>query len=1258
MQARNLSFSTSGDTFSMSAPSATLSAVKSKDIGLNGVSAGAVQLKRRGERTDLSVAGVRSQSGQIKDGKLTGVSADRLTIVDLPGSTDFITTNLKAAEWNIDGTRVRGIEAPVATFNNTPGPLTVYADKLRIASIDSETAVVGSLNVGGVRLTVLRGRVEARSDDVDAGTVSLKASASLPNGGTLESVTIEKPIYILEPSGRYRASADMSIGGGALGSIALGAARASVEASNNQVALNNLNAEVMNGQLTGTAVVGLNDRTRSTLNGEFTNLDLSKLVALQGGRITPLDGQTSGRVDLTFTGTNFRHASGTVNADITANAGSADTGRIPLAGQIRLSATDGLFNVDVAELHTDNSRLSATGRFDLRQDDSNLNVALNSTDASEVERLARVLGLSGSLQEQIDEMQVTVAGNLTFNGQVTGNLYDPVIEGRASLASLSMRGRPLGSVSADLYSSPLLTELRNGKLEQPDGGNAVFSVSIPATGTDNTQVKATLTNVNAGGLLAALPIELPERIRDLSGQMSGTVDITGLPNKANGSVDLSAATGVIAGQSFDSLKVKAVFSGTAVNLETAEMRVGAGRFTANGTYDRLSKAFDLNLGGTAVPMPLWAALLPPNDSLPPVAGDVDFTARATGVYERPTTYDVSFSGRSPNLVVNQNSLGALTFNGRTVNNILTADLTADLNGRPQVVNATINFGNDDMPFRVATEFNQSPIAPFLSFIPQLKDMPITGTGTGHVEFGGNLSQLNAQGVREMTAAGLTGRAEFSQLSLQIQDTPLTAAEPVVISFNTREIVFEHARFAGAGSNMTIAGTKALTEDGVNNLSIDGRVNLNLLNLVSRDAFFAGFADTSIRLSGPNSTARLSGSANIVNGSVAAFLGTDRITVNRLNARVLFNTNQFEVDDASGYLGGGKFTASGGGTLDSLAIRAFRFTLDGSNITVPLPTDFITTGDAHLEISGIRRVRTDELQTTIAGRVFARRSLYSKDIDLASVVGARRDAILTGGGTSSIRAPRFDLIIEGRDALVVRNNVADLTASVSLSLTGDADNPQIVGRITADRGVIFFRKERYDVIRGVLEFPPNTEIDPVINLQAESDIAGYQVFVNLAGPLKDSEQLSATVRSNPALPQADVVSLITTGNLANAAGGIPTLAQTGINTAAEILTDTIINNPARKATDKLFGLNVFEIDPIISGQQVNPQARLTVGRQINNNLRVTYSTNLSQDQNQVLALEYRVSNKLSFVAQYEQRSLTNVTRSRDNFSFEIRFRRRF
>lgn len=1256
---RDLRVSWANDDLQMTASSAQARSLTSKSYSLSGVSGKDLKVRHHTDgATNVDIEGLRSASGRIKDSNLKDIAADKLSVTDLPHSTALNMKNLRAVEVDINGTRVTGVEAPNVDLSTRPGaaPVIIYADKARVAKIDAGSAILGTLNIGGVRLTIAQGRVEARSDDIDAGTVTLTKTAAIPNGGTLDAVKIVRPVYIVEPSGRYRATADMSIGGGTLGSVSLGTATAKVDINNDRAAINDIAASVMNGSLNGSATVALNSRSQSSIKGDFANLDLSKLIAIGGGNLNPFDGQTTGRVDLTFPGSSFRTATGTITADIAASPGQED--RIPVNGQVKLSAINGLFNVDVADLHTDKSRLSATGRFDTRSNDSNLALMLRSTDASEIDRMVRVVGFSPDLQHQLDSMQVQVAGNLNFDGTVTGNFTEPTLNGKASLDSLSMRGRLLGSVSTDISSSPVGLELANGKLLQPDGGSATFTASVPNGGVNNASIKAALTNVNARNLLAALPIELPERIRDLDGQTSGTVDIAGLPDQATGSVDLAAAHGTIAGQTFDGLNVKAVFNGTLVNIQQGEMRLGAGRLSVTGTYDRASTSFDFDLGGQTVPAPLLLALLPKTDSIPVITGDVDFTAKASGLSSRTPTWVVNFNGSAPNVQVGDNTLGQVTFKGQTTGQVLTADLTATLNGRPQVINASVNFGDENLPFKATTNFDQSPLEPFLAFVPQLKGFPITGTGTGHVEFGGNLSSIDASGNRVTSAANLSGTAEFSQLALQLQDTPLSAVEPVVIRFNPQEIVFEKARFAGGGSNMTIAGTKALTADGINNLSIDGRVNLNLLNLASKDVFFSGFADTSVRLLGPNATARLSGTANIVNGSVATFLGSDRFTVDRLKARVIFTTNQVEIEEATGYLGGGKFTANGGGVLNGLAVQAFRFSLDGDNVTVPLPKDFITTGDAQLEITARRERPSDALQMTIGGRVFARRSLYSKDIDLSNIFGVRREPILTSPGGLML-PPRFDLTIEGRDALVVKNNIADLTASVSLTLTGDADNPSLSGRITATGGTIFFRKDRYEVQRGVLEFPPETAIEPVVNLQAETEIAGYQVFVNLSGPLRETEELNATVRSSPALPQADVVSLITTGSLSNAEGGIPTLAQSGIRTAAEVLTDTIINAPVRKATDKLFGLNVFEIDPIISGQNLaNPGARLTVGRQINNKLRVTYSTNLSQDQNQLLSFEYRVSNKLSFVAQYEQRPLSNVTRNRDVFSFEVRFRKRF
>lgn len=1268
LRTRNLKFSMPGGRVDISASNATAGAFVTKDYRLDGVTGQNLRVRNSKGSTDVDASNVRSKKANIAGAKIDSLSAGKFELRDKPNSTGVRLRDVRAGQVESDGTYIDGVESPELTIDNANGTTIVYADKSRVARIDTGSAVLGNLNIAGVRLTIRNGTIEGKSNDIDAGNIALTKNIQNPAGGTLENVRISSPVFVVERSGRYRATADMSIGGGILGSVSLGSATAKVNVTNERAELTDVAASVMDGSVDGSVTIGFNNRTQSKIDARFTNLDLSKIVALQTGRVVPIEGNTTGEAHLTFDGTNYRTTSGTLNASVTANAGKNETARIPINGDINLTASQGLFEIAKAEFSTGKSTLTASGRFDLKDDDSNLTVALRSSDAAEVERFAEVTEISPELDRQFKSMEMQFAGNLSFDGTITSNLYDPRVAGNASIGSLIMRNRVLGSVTTKIDVYPIDetdadgtihlagVELRDGKLNELLGGTADFEILIPSGGANNVTVNADLRGVDAGNLLAALPVDLPARISDLNGKTTGKVNITGLPDNANGSVDLSALTGTIAGQSFDNLKVKALLQGTEIIIETAEMRVGQGLVTAKGTYDRTNTAFDLNLTGNQVPLPLVLAFLPPNESIPVITGAVDITARAVGVGENSSTYDVTFEGVARTVTIGENGVGDVTFNGKTVDQVLTANLMANLEGSTQIISGTLRFSDERLPYSVTTVFDQSPLTPYLAFVPQLKGYPVSGTGTGRIELNGTLRSRNSLGELVVDASNASGSAQFSQLALVIQDTPLAAAEPLSIKFNSSQVEFENAKFAGGGSNMTITGTVALANSASNNLSVDGRISLNLLNLVTKDTFFAGTADVAVRYIGSFGSARLSGTAYTENASVATFIGTDRLSLDRIKTRVVFTADQAEIEEATGYLGGGRFTATGGALLKGLSVSTYRMSLNGANITVPLPQDFLTTGDARLEISGIRG-QGGNLTTTIAGRVFAKRSLYSKDIDLANLVGARRERSLSGSNGSGSPV-RFELIIEGRDALIVRNNIADLTASVSLVLTGDANEPRLSGRITANSGTLFYRKDRYDVQRGTLEFPPDTAIEPIVNLQAESEIAGYQIFVSLICQLNDVERCNATVRSSPALPSDDVVSLITTGNLSNTAGGIPTLAQTGINTAAEILTDSIINNPARKATDKLFGLNVFEIDPIISGQQLNPSARLTVGRQINNNLRVTYSTNLSQDQNQVLALEYRVSNKLSFVAQYEQRSLSNVTRNRDNFSFEIRFRRRF
>jgi translocation and assembly module TamB len=1263
VQTANVKVNSLNGVTDVNAPNVRAESVKTKDIDLKDVTARNLKVRDNPNSVNIKADNLQAQNAQTKEARLKNLSANNVNVDRQNGVTDITAQNLTADQIDANNARIGNVTASQITVRDNPNEMIIYSDGLKVAKIETDSAVLGSLNIAGVRLTIRQGVIEGTSGEIDAGNVTLTKNKDLSQGGSLGNVKIYKPIFVIEPSGRYRASADMSLGGGVLGSINLGAARAAVAVNNEQVDLRNLTADVMDGKLNGNATIAFDTRRRSEIKADFTNLNIGKLLALQGGRIVPIEGQTTGNVDISFNGTNFKTASGNLVADITANAGTSEKGFVPVNGRVKATATNGLFNLNYAKLNTDKSEFNADGQFDLNGDNSNLNLALNSTDAGEIERIFRVLSLSPEFERQIDEYQAEFAGNLKFNGNLIGNISDPTINGNASLDSLILRGRNLGSLETGIFVSPVERKLDNGILREADGGTLAFNLTIPNGGTNNISVDATLNKINIGNILTSLPIDLPENLRGLQAATSGTLNLKGLPKAMEGEANLTATNGTLKGETFDNLEANAVFSGTLITIEKFNAKFGDGNLTAAGTYQTDTNAFNFDVEGKNIIFARIRPFIAEIEDIPDIGGMIDLKAKAIGIADNSTTYDINFNGTGRSVTINGNTLGDIVFNGKTENQQLIANLTANLEGQQQNITANINFADENIPLRAETVFDNSEIAPYIALIrPPSNNITLSGTATGRVFLEGNLRMLNAKGKREFTSENLRGFAEFSRFDLLINQTPLNAVEPIRIDFNSREVVVNNAKFAGGGSNVVVNGTKALRDNGINNLAIDGRINLTILNLASKskNAFFAGLADVNVRLTGPNKTSRLNGSAELQNASAAFFVGTERITFERITGNAIFTSNQVQLNQLNGFLGGGKFTATGGAFLDDkLNLQAFRVNLTGNNVTVPLPKDFRTTGDAQIEING--KQGATEFNTFIAGKINAKRSIYTRDIDLADVISGRREGSLSQGddGNSPFGNVQLDLIVEGRDALVVRNNLADLTASLSLRVSGDLDFPQVAGRITANSGTLFYRNDRYILQRGELIFPPNTgEIEPLVNIQAESEISGYQVFVNLNGKLTDTENLQATVRSNPALPQADVISLITTGSLANTENGIPTLAQSGITTAAEVLTDEVINKPIAKATDKLFGLNKFQLDPIISGQRLNPTARLTVGRQINRNLAVTYSTNLSEDQNQVLALEYRVSNRLSFVAQYAQRSLSNVTRNKDSFSFEIRLRRRF
>ena len=1173
--------------------------------------------------------------------RVNGITASNLQVRSENSVTTAKIGNVKAGTISASGAQVKGVTANGIDVTNRDGVTSVVVKDVQVGATSAAGAEIGNLNIAGVRLSVRNRRIEGSTADIDAGTVKFA-------DGQAENVKLARPVFVVEPSGSYRATADLSIGGGVLGSMNMGQARATVVATNREVQLNNFTADVFRGRASGNARIAIARGGTSQVRADFNELDIAGPLTALAGSAVPLAGRATGRVDLTFPGTEFKLASGTVTTRLTAETGEVSEDRIPITGEVAMRADRGTFDIQQVNLQTPATRLTASGRFSF-ENDSNLQVDLNSSDAAELQTVLISSGLLPDVEEQMREYGIGLAGQLAFNGNIRGSLDSPNVNGKFSVGTLIVNGTEFGALAASVSMNDQEIRIPDGNLSERDGGGVQFSLIKPRNGENNMSVEATLDRFSARNLFALSPTSKNTQLTsDTQSDVSGQIKVQGIPDAMTGSADLRFGPGRLGGERLESLVARATFNGPNVNIENIDVRLGAGHIVASGNINTKSQAFDFQGRAENVQLAQLAALAN-RPGLPSITGVANFNGQITGSLadEDFSNYRITFDGEGRDVMINGRSAGTIALSGRTENQQLNITLKSGLLGPPQVVAANINLASPSLAARVETTFTNADLTNLFQIAMPGSGVRLSGTANGTIRAEGNLLDDD----ENFSLAGLSGTANFSELSFRVEDVQLSATTPLVVRFTPNEVAFDSARFTGPGTNIVLDGTLATAAGGRQTLNINGDLNMRVLNGISPDFFSSGTAVMAVRINGTFEDPRMLGTASINNGSVSVLLGNDRWTVANLRAAIRFTANQAQIDSLNGTLGGGRVSATGGALLDGFTVSAFRVNLIGDDVTVPFPEDFRSTLDADVEIRGSSR------EQLIGGTVNLRRAEYTEDIELADLIDTRRESIEQGAEIELTRSALFAALrVEGRNALVVRNNLADLVGSVSLQLDGPVNDPTISGRITATSGTLNFRNDRYDITRALVDLPPARNADPVLNIQAESQIRGYRVIVSLTGPLT---QPQATVRSEPALPQADVVSLITTGQLSSGDTSSSILAQSEVGAATSLLTDALINAPAQRATRKLFGLTRFEINPVIGGTTGStPAARLVLGQRISKEVTVTYSTNVTSDPNQILALEYRVSDRLSFVAQYEQASTRRLSARTNNFSFEIRFRKRF
>ncbi len=1025
-----------------------------------------------------------------------------------------------------------------------------------------------------------------------------------------------------------------------------------VTATRSEVIVPNFSGAIFGGNASGSARVRLDGRGTSEVKADLVALSLDKASAVSAGKRLPLRGTADGKVNLAWNGFDFKTAEGTANLKFKGSTltqdgteGAALLEGLPITGELNAVASQRHLKINNTLIQTGATTLTVSG--DMGWDKTGaLDVALNSSDAAELQTL--VLDLAKDLDpaaiKEFTEQEIQLTNKLSFLGRVTGSLEKPQVNGRFNLEAVNWHDEPLGAIAGNLTYAGDALKIDEGVLTQPDKGQAEFAVDVPFNVKNGIAVRANLKRLSlASALRAALSLPV-----EIEGFATGQAEITGLPEAMRGTAEIKIANGRYGTKAIDDFTSKLTLDGSRVDLTDLKLRSGESSLSGAVNFDTKTKGYRARLQGEGIDLNEWVNIaLEENEPRIPLTGRVAINLEAEAAefkFEEKSRrlFDrLEATATSKEIVYKNEAVrnATVTVNGR--DSIAKLDIKGDALSQSHTGAGEIDFSKPEIPINLALNFQDLEVARVLD-LASASDLQATGKASGQVRIAGNLASKEDP---------LRIETEFSGLYFDVTDYRLTAQTPFTLKVNADQVDLGSIRLSGNNTNVNLRGTLALSESGKNTLSVNGDVNLKLLQTFVKDVFADGIVKLEGEARGTFKQPRFSGTATLQDGSMR--IPGFPVGMSHARGRLLFTADQAQLASFEADVGTGKIKATGGASFVGFKPNQWRFQIKPEGVRVDYPRDVRATLDGDLELQGSREFQL------LSGTVNVRRTEYLSDVDLfefiekiteqfgnPSIGGAAADG-------SAIPPTQMDIRVLANETLNLRTKLLDITGSLALRLRGPIDDPTVGGRITVSRGILdnIFSQRFRIANAGTIEFPGVEKRTGQMNIEADAEIKGYRVIANFSGALN---QPRFRLRSEPSLPEPEVYNLVATGRLQNedrlsSSSSSQAIAQTSLNTAASFIAQRASRTVESNVTSRLFGLNRFSVDPLLTGKGTDPTARVTVGRRITKDLSITYSTNIASNQDQVILIEYQASDKLSFVA----------SRAQDGtFGLDVRLRKRF
>jgi outer membrane protein assembly complex protein YaeT len=500
---------------------------------------------------------------------------------------------------------------------------------------------------------------------------------------------------------------------------------------------------------------------------------------------------------------------------------------------------------------------------------------------------------------------------------------------------------------------------------------------------------------------------------------------------------------------------------------------------------------------------------------------------------------------------------------------------------------------------------------------------------------GGLVSLHAAGQADsVDLRSIKAQIDFRDLSFRMNDISLDQRQPSVIQIRNGTASVSRLSFRGAETSIDVYGSAGFLPKGKMDLRLTGSLNAALLTFRNRDLKATGMLKVALVASGDREAPFIAGLAEMKGGKLN--LRKPRIVADSLTMRLTLDPKQISIQEFKGTLNGGPMSVTG-------AARYGRGGLSELNLKASVQ-DFFFNFPEGLKSSSTGNLTITSSNDTIlvSGNVRVQESSYRERFEVGSQLMSylKGQQIAITGRESDVLLDRIRLNIALRTEtpLLVQNNIAKVEGSANLRLVGPFNEPSMIGRITLnDGGEILLNQRIYYINRGVITLANETQIEPQLDIQAQTKSSDYEITLRLTGT---PEKLSTTLTSEPPLSEPDILSLLLTGKTTSEAQGREFQMA---RTQALSLIAGQAGSQLTGETQRALHLSTLRIDPGLIASESDPGARLTLGEDITKDLSLLYSMNLTNGADQIWAAQYKIMQRLT----------TQATKQQDN-SYRLEF----